>query len=108
MQNITDALLGSLRSVPREQPAIAIIGDLNYDWIYSCPRLEPGKEVLISTYSRDAGWRLCRCGLARLGARGFVTDRAPTPRARLHGKSREGSLTAIRLKAGLHSPYLLR
>jgi sugar/nucleoside kinase (ribokinase family) len=77
MQNITDTLLGLLGEIPREQPAITIIGDLNYDWIYSCPQLERGKEVLISSYSRQiagAGGYVA-CGMARLGARvDFVTE----------------------------------
>jgi sugar/nucleoside kinase (ribokinase family) len=77
MQNIARTLLGLLGELPREEPAITIIGDLNYDWIYSCPQLESGREVLISSYSRQiagAGGYVA-CGMARLGARvDFVTD----------------------------------
>jgi sugar/nucleoside kinase (ribokinase family) len=71
MQNITDALLGLLAEAPREQPAVSIIGDLNYDLICTSPVLERGKEVLISSYSRQiagAGGYVA-CGMARLGAR---------------------------------------
>jgi sugar/nucleoside kinase (ribokinase family) len=77
MQDLTDAFLGLLAEAPRKQPAITIIGDLNYDSIYFCPGLEPGKEVLISSYSRHiagAGGYVA-CGMARLGARvDFVTE----------------------------------
>jgi sugar/nucleoside kinase (ribokinase family) len=77
MQNIARTLLELLGEIPREQPVITIIGDLNYDWIYSCPQLESGREVLISSYSRQiagAGGYVA-CGMARLGARvEFVTE----------------------------------
>ena len=113
MQNITDTLLGSLRSVPREQPGIAIVGDLNYDWIYSCPRLEPGKEVLISTYSREIAGAggYAACGLARLGARvDFVTDLGADPEGRdlYEEVARRGiGRQQIRLLEGRRSPFTL-
>ncbi len=113
MKNITDALLGALEDVPREQPGIAIVGDLNYDWIYSCPALEPGKEVLISAYSREiagAGGYVA-CGLARLGARvDFVTELGADPQGReLYEEiARRGiGSRQVQLLEGRSSPFTL-
>jgi sugar/nucleoside kinase (ribokinase family) len=70
MKNITSIILEMLEARPGDEPAVTIIGDLNYDYIYSCPALECGKEVFISSFSREiagAGGYVA-CGLARLGA----------------------------------------
>jgi sugar/nucleoside kinase (ribokinase family) len=71
--NITEELVHSLREDRSGEPAVTVIGDLGYDYIYTCPALERGKEVLIREFTRTiagaAGY--FACGLARLGAKVF-------------------------------------
>jgi sugar/nucleoside kinase (ribokinase family) len=70
MKNMTSILLEMLKTSAGHEPAVTIVGDLNYDYIYSSPALESGKEVFISSFSRQiagAGGYVA-CGLARLGA----------------------------------------
>jgi sugar/nucleoside kinase (ribokinase family) len=71
MRNITDYVLHELTHDHSPQPTITVFGDLNYDYIYSSPLLEGGREVLISDFSKNlagAGGYVS-CGLARLGAK---------------------------------------
>jgi sugar/nucleoside kinase (ribokinase family) len=66
-------LIRSLREDRSPEPTVTVIGDLGYDYIYNCPPLEGGKEVIIRDSSRTiagAGGYFA-CGLARLGARVF-------------------------------------
>jgi sugar/nucleoside kinase (ribokinase family) len=71
--DIGAALIQSLREDRSPEPAVTVIGDLGYDYIYTSPPLEGGKEVLIRESTRTiagaAGY--FACGLARLGARVF-------------------------------------
>jgi sugar/nucleoside kinase (ribokinase family) len=113
MQDVTDDILGLLGEPPREQPAITIIGDLNYDSIYSCPGLEPGKEVFITSYSKHiagAGGYVA-CGMARLGARvDFVTELGADAEGRelLEEIERRGiGRQRTRLLEGRRSPFTL-
>jgi sugar/nucleoside kinase (ribokinase family) len=74
MADITGALLEVLRRTPAQsgvaEPEILVAADLNYDYIYECPALEGGREVLIRGYSRELAGAggIVACGLARLGA----------------------------------------
>jgi sugar/nucleoside kinase (ribokinase family) len=71
--DISTALVRSLREDRSPEPTVTVIGDLGYDYIYTSPPLEGGKEVLIVDSTRTiagaAGY--FACGLARLGARVF-------------------------------------
>jgi sugar/nucleoside kinase (ribokinase family) len=71
--DIGAALIQSLREDRSPEPAVTVIGDLGYDYIYTSAPLEGGKEVLIRESTRTiagaAGY--FACGLARLGARVF-------------------------------------
>jgi sugar/nucleoside kinase (ribokinase family) len=71
MADITGALLDAVAS-PRggAEPAVLIAADLNFDYIYECPPLEAGREVLIRAWSRELAGAggIVACGLARLGA----------------------------------------
>ena len=71
--DISSALIRSLREDRSPEPTVTVIGDLGYDYIYTSPPLEGGKEVLIRESTRTiagaAGY--FACGLARLGARVF-------------------------------------
>jgi sugar/nucleoside kinase (ribokinase family) len=96
-----------------DHPEITVIGDLNYDTIYTSPALEAGREVLITGFSREiagaAGY--AACGMARLGARvRFLTElgddedgRALAAEAARRGISTEG----VRLLPGRRSPFTL-
>jgi sugar/nucleoside kinase (ribokinase family) len=66
-----------LKEDPTPEPVVTVIGDLGYDYIYTSPALEGGREVIIREFTRTiagaAGY--FACGLARLGARVFfLTD----------------------------------
>jgi sugar/nucleoside kinase (ribokinase family) len=71
--DIGAALIQSLRENRSSEPTVTVIGDLGYDYIYTSPPLEGGKEILIRESTRTiagaAGY--FACGLARLGARVF-------------------------------------
>jgi sugar/nucleoside kinase (ribokinase family) len=71
--DITAELIQCLREDRTPDPAVTVIGDLGYDYIYTSPALERGKEVIIREFTRTiagaAGYFVC--GLARLGARVF-------------------------------------
>ena len=70
MENITERLIRAVGSAPAREPVVTILGDLNFDHIYSCPALEGGKEVIISSFSREIAGAagIVACGLARLSA----------------------------------------
>ncbi len=71
MADITGALLDALASpVGGAEPAVLVAADLNFDYIYECPPLEGGREVLIRGNSRELAGAggIVACGLARLGA----------------------------------------
>ena len=75
--DITAELIECLKEDPTPEPVVAVIGDLGYDYIYTCPPLEGGREVIIRDFTRTiagaAGY--FACGLARLGAGVFfLTD----------------------------------
>lgn len=71
MKLINDYIQFELENLSNPEPKIAIVGDLNYDYIYISPPLESGKEVLISDFTRSlagaAGY--VASGLAKLGAK---------------------------------------
>jgi sugar/nucleoside kinase (ribokinase family) len=70
MKNIDDYILHELNSNVSPRPVVTIVADLNYDYIYNCPHLESGREVMISDFDRylaGAGGYVA-CGLAKLGA----------------------------------------
>jgi 2-dehydro-3-deoxygluconokinase len=70
MKNISEYVLHELTHNNAPQPAVTILGDLNYDYIYTSPPLEAGKEVIIKSFSKNlagAGGYVS-CGLAKLGA----------------------------------------
>jgi len=71
--DISAELIQSLREDRTQEPTVTVIGDLGYDYIYTSPPLEGGKEVIIQDSGRTiagaAGY--FACGLARLGARVF-------------------------------------
>jgi len=71
MADITGALLEALEAqAGASQPAVLVAADLNFDYIYECPALEGGREVLIRAWSRELAGAggIVACGLARLGA----------------------------------------
>jgi 2-dehydro-3-deoxygluconokinase len=75
--DITAELVQSLRDDRTPEPTITVIGDLGYDYIYTCPALEGGKEVIIRDFHRTIAGAAgsFACGLARLGARVyFLTE----------------------------------
>jgi len=72
--DISAQLIQSLKADPAPEPTVTVIGDLGYDYIYTSPPLEGGKEIIITEASRTiagaAGY--LACGLARLGARVYL------------------------------------
>ena len=61
-----DSLLQEqLRTPPAQEPTVTILGDLGHDYIYTCPPLEGGREVIIRSYQRTlagaAGYVLKEC-----------------------------------------------
>ncbi|UCF97599.1 MAG: carbohydrate kinase family protein [Spirochaetaceae bacterium] len=80
--DITAELIRSLREDRSPEPTVTVIGDLGYDYIYTSPPLEGGKEVIIRNFTRTiagaAGY--FACGLARLGAKVcFLTELGDDP-----------------------------
>ncbi|MBA7647611.1 2-dehydro-3-deoxygluconokinase [subsurface metagenome] len=70
MKNIIEYVLYELTHNNSPEPAVTILGDLNYDYIYNSPPLERGKETIISEFTKNiagAGGYVS-CGLAKLGA----------------------------------------
>ncbi|MFW6180484.1 MAG: carbohydrate kinase family protein [Spirochaetota bacterium] len=70
MKDITEYLLYELEHNSSPEPSVTVIGDLNFDYLYTSPPLEPGREVIIREFTRTlagAGGYVS-CGLARLGA----------------------------------------
>jgi len=70
MKEINNYIIYELEHNSSPGPRISIFADLNYDYIYNSPPLVCGKEVIISTFSRNlagAGGYVA-CGLAKLGA----------------------------------------
>jgi sugar/nucleoside kinase (ribokinase family) len=110
---LTPTLRKHLQSPPGEEPAVTILGDLGYDYIYTCPPLEGGREVIIRRYQRTlagaAGY--FSTGLARLGAVvHLLTEVGDDPaggslrkEARSLGVRPEG----IRTRRGCGSPFSL-
>jgi sugar/nucleoside kinase (ribokinase family) len=70
MADISGRLVEELAAAPARQPAGLVAADLNYDYIYDCPALEGGREVLIRGFARELAGAggIAACGLARLGA----------------------------------------
>jgi sugar/nucleoside kinase (ribokinase family) len=115
MADLTAALRAALEPVgPGEsEPAVLIAADLNYDYIYECPALEGGREVLVRAWSRELAGAggIVACGLARLGAEvhllaelGEDTDgRELFEEIARRGVRREG----VRRRAGARSAFSL-
>jgi sugar/nucleoside kinase (ribokinase family) len=113
MKDVTGSIRESLAAAPGRPPEVTIVGDLNYDYIYSCPALEGGREVFISAWSRQTAGAggYAACGLARLGAAvSFVTElgddgdgRALFDDLERRGIRRDGT----RLLAGRQTPFTL-
>jgi sugar/nucleoside kinase (ribokinase family) len=108
---LTGTLLEELRTLPPGEPAITILGDLGHDYIYTCPPLEGGREVIIRSFQRTlagaAGY--VASGLARLGALvHLLTEVGDDPagqalrdEARSLGIQEQG----IRIRSGCGSPF---
>jgi sugar/nucleoside kinase (ribokinase family) len=84
MRDMSEEIIERVRSDRLSEPALTVIGDLNFDYIYTAPPLMPGKEVLISSFRKclagAAG--VFSCGLAKLGARVYFLTAV--------GKDKEG------------------
>jgi sugar/nucleoside kinase (ribokinase family) len=108
---LTGILLEHLKTTPAEEPVVTILGDLGHDYIYTCPPLEGGREVIIRDYQRTlagaAGY--VGTGLARLGATVHLltevgddaAGQALREEARTLGVRDEG----IRIREGCGSPF---
>jgi len=113
MAEITGTLAAELADRPPREPAVLLAGDLNYDYIYECPALEGGREVLIRGHTRELAGAggIVACGLARLGAQvhllaelGDDADgRELYEEIARRGVRREG----IRRRAGVRSAFTL-
>jgi sugar/nucleoside kinase (ribokinase family) len=113
MTDITGALLDALAAVGGAEPAVLIAADLNFDYIYQCPALEGGREVLIRAWSRELAGAggIVACGLARLGAQAHLLaelgddadGRELYEEIARRGVRREG----IRRRAGARSAFTL-
>ncbi len=113
MKLINEYILYELEHDRTPQPVVTIIADLNYDYIYTSPPLEAGREVLVSDFTKNiagAGGYVA-CGLGRLGARVYLLTHLGDDEEgkRLyddisrHGVEREG----IKLLTGKKSPFTL-
>jgi sugar/nucleoside kinase (ribokinase family) len=70
MKNITEYVLHELTHNNSPEPMVTVLGDLNFDYIYTSPPLQGGKEVIITSFVKNlagAGGYVS-CGLAKLGA----------------------------------------
>jgi sugar/nucleoside kinase (ribokinase family) len=113
MIDLTEPLIRAVSERPVREPAVTVVADLNYDYIYECPALEAGKEVLIASFSRELAGAggIVACGLVRLGAKvHFLTELgddadglALYSEIAEHGVDRQ----AIRLRHGARSPFTL-
>jgi sugar/nucleoside kinase (ribokinase family) len=113
MKDITASIREALVWKSSHPPVVTIVGDLNYDYIYSCPALQGGREVFISSWSREVAGAggYAACGLARLGASvTFVTElgddgdgRGLYEELERRGIRREGA----RLLPGRQTPFTL-
>ena len=100
-----------LEASPAQPPVVTILGDLGHDYIYTCPLLEGGREVIIRSYQQTlagaAGY--VSAGLARLGATVHLltevgddpAGRALRDEARALGIRPEG----VRVRSGCGSPF---
>jgi len=70
MKNITEYILFEMEHNNTPEPAVTVVADLNYDYIYNSGPLESGKEVIISDFTKNLAGAggLVSCGLAKLGA----------------------------------------
>jgi sugar/nucleoside kinase (ribokinase family) len=113
MKEVNDYILHELQHGGGSEPVVTVFADLNYDYIYESPPLEPGREVIIDEFGRHlagAGGYVS-CGLARLGAVVYLlTDLGDDEDGRLlyreierFGVRSEG----IRLVDGKRSPFTL-
>lgn len=106
-------LAARLAALPGEEPAITVVGDLNFDIIHFGPALEAGREVLITSFSREiagaAGY--AACGMARLGARvRFLTelgDDADGRELAAEAARRGIDVRGVRHLPGRRSPFTL-
>jgi len=74
MKNITDYVLYELEQSTSPEPIITVLADLNYDYIYTSPLLESGREVIIDFFTKNiagAGGYVS-CGLGKLGAEVYL------------------------------------
>jgi sugar/nucleoside kinase (ribokinase family) len=74
MKEINEYILYEIERDDRPEPVVTVLADLNYDYIYDSPALEPNREVIIRDFSRHlagAGGYVS-CGLARLGAEVYL------------------------------------
>lgn len=113
MKEITDYLIYELVNNSSPKPRISIFADLNYDYIYNSPPLTCGKEVIISSFTRNiagAGGYFA-CGLAKLGAEvHLITElgddadgRSLVEELTKYGVNTEG----IKISQGKISPFTL-
>jgi len=113
MKNITDYILYELEHLSTPEPVVTIIGDLNYDYIYTSPPLESGKEVIIRDFTRNLAGAsgYVACGLSRLGARVYLLTQLGDDddghslyeEINRHGVEREG----IKLVQNKKTPFTL-
>jgi sugar/nucleoside kinase (ribokinase family) len=113
MTELTDRLIRAVSERPAREPAVTVIADLNYDYIYNCPPLEGGKEVLIGFFSRQLAGAggIAACGLARLGAQvRLLAELGDDAEGReLHAEIGQRGIDrrGIRLRPGARSPFTL-
>jgi sugar/nucleoside kinase (ribokinase family) len=113
MTDLTDRLVRAVSERPVREPAVTVVADLNYDYIYECPALEGGREVLIGSFSRELAGAggIVACGLARLGAEvHLLAELGDDAEGReLHEEiARRGvERRGIRLRPGARSPFTL-
>ena len=113
MADLTDRLTRAAVERPACEPRVAVIADLNYDYIYECPPLEGGKEVLIGSFSRQLAGAggIAACGLARLGARVSLAselgDDGEGQELYAEIDRRGVDRRAVRLRPGARSPFTL-
>lgn len=77
MKRINDYVIYELENPGSPQPTVTVIGDLNYDYIYQCPPLQSGKEVIIESFKKHiagAGGYFS-AGMAKLGGIVYLLTR---------------------------------